>query len=57
MANVEAMTPCVVWALRGPRFEEMVQRSPNLALELLRAAGNLMASRLRGVVHKQTPAV
>ena len=57
MANVEAMTPCVVWALRGPRFEEMVQRSPNLALELLRAAGNLMASRLRGVVQKQTPAV
>ena len=56
MANVEAMTPCVVWALRGPRFEEMVQRSPNLALEMLRAAGNLMASRLRGVVQKQTPA-
>ncbi len=21
MANVEAMTPCVVWALRGPRME------------------------------------
>jgi len=56
MANVEAMTPCVVWALRGPRFEEMVQRSPGLALELLRAAGNLMATRLRAIVQKQTPA-
>ena len=39
MANVEAMTPCVVWALRGPRMEELAQRSPALALELLRAAG------------------
>ena len=39
MANVEAMTPCVVWALRGPRLEELAQRQPALALELLRAAG------------------
>ena len=31
MANVEAMTPCVVWALRGPRMEELAQRSPALA--------------------------
>ena len=43
MANVEAMTPCVVWALRGPRMEELAQRSPALALELLRAAGAVMA--------------
>ena len=43
MANVEAMTPCVVWALRGPRMEELSQRSPALALELLRAAGAVMA--------------
>src|SRR5690606_37434133 len=44
-ANVEAMTPCVVWALAGPRFEEMVQRSAPIALELLRAAGAVMAVR------------
>lgn len=56
MANVEAMTPCVVWALRGPRFEEMASRSPALAIELLRAAGNLMATRLRLMLLKQLPA-
>jgi CRP-like cAMP-binding protein len=55
MANVEAMTPCVVWALRGPRLEELAQRSPALALELLRAAGNVMATRLRAMLSKQTP--
>ena len=47
MANVEAMTPCVVYALRGPRLEEMAQRSPALALELLRSAGAVMAARMR----------
>jgi len=36
MANVEAMTPCVVWALRGPRLEELAQRQPALVLELMR---------------------
>ncbi len=56
MANVEAMTPCIVWALRGPRFEELAQRSPALALELLRAAGSLMATRMRALILKQTPA-
>ena len=55
MANVEAMTPCVVWALRGPRLEELAQRSPALALELLRTAGNVMAIRMRATLSKQTP--
>lgn len=55
MANVEAMTACVVWALRGPRFEELTQRAPALALELLRAAGNVMAVRMRANLAKQTP--
>ena len=50
MANVEAMTPCVVWALRGPRMEELAQRSPALALELLRAAGAVMATRMRATL-------
>jgi CRP-like cAMP-binding protein len=54
-ANVEAMTPCIVWALRGPRFEELAQRVPALALELLRAAGNVMAVRMRANLSKQTP--
>ena len=55
MANVEAMTPCVVYALRGPRLEEMAQRSPVLVLELLRAAGSVMATRMRANLAKQTP--
>ena len=55
MANVEAMTPCVVYALRGPRLEELAQRSPALALELLRSAGAVMAARMRATLAKQTP--
>jgi CRP/FNR family transcriptional regulator, cyclic AMP receptor protein len=54
MASVEAMTPCVVWALRGPRLEEMAQRSPGLALEVLRAAGGVLAVRVRAHLAKQT---
>ena len=55
MANVEAMTACAVWALRGPRLEELAQRSPALALELLRAAGAVMATRMRATLAKQAP--
>jgi CRP-like cAMP-binding protein len=47
MANVEAMTPCVVWALRGPRYEELAARNPGLALELVRAAAAVMGVRMR----------
>ncbi len=55
MANVEAMTNCVVWALRGPRFEEMSQRAPALALEVLRAAGGVMSARMRINLTRQAP--
>ena len=55
MANVEAMTQCSVWALRGPRLEELSQRSPALALELLRAAGGVMAARMRANMSRQVP--
>jgi CRP-like cAMP-binding protein len=55
MANVEAMTPCAVWALRGPRLEELSQRLPALALELLRAAGGVMAMRMRANLTRQVP--
>jgi CRP-like cAMP-binding protein len=54
-SNVEAMTPCVVWALRLPRVEEMAQRAPQLALEVLRAAGGVMAIRMRANLAKQQP--
>jgi len=55
MANVEAMTPCVVYALRGPRLEELAQRLPQLALELLRTAGGVMAARMRATMARQAP--
>ena len=55
MASVEAMTPSTVWALRGPRMEELAQRSPALALELLRAAGAVMAARTRANLTRQHP--
>jgi CRP/FNR family transcriptional regulator, cyclic AMP receptor protein len=54
-ANVEAMTPCVVYAFGGPRIEELGQRMPALALELLRAAGGVMATRMRASLAKQAP--
>jgi CRP/FNR family cyclic AMP-dependent transcriptional regulator len=41
------MTPCVVFALRLPRFEEMAARTPGVALEVLRAAGAVMVQRTR----------
>lgn len=47
MASVEAMTACIVWALRGPRLEELAQRAPALAFELVRAAGAVMLTRVR----------
>jgi CRP-like cAMP-binding protein len=47
MANVEAMTPCVVWALRGPRLEELSARNAPLALEVIRASAAVMGVRMR----------
>jgi CRP-like cAMP-binding protein len=57
IANVEAMTPCIVWALRGPRMEELAQRSPALALEIVRAAGAVLMARVRAHLARQTPVV
>lgn len=55
MASVEAVTPSMVWALRGPRLEELAQRSPALALELVRAAGAVMAQRMRANMANKMP--
>ena len=46
-ANVEAMTAVTVWALHLPRFEEMIQRVPPIAIEFMRAAGAVLAARMR----------
>ena len=55
MANVEAMTPCVVWALRSQRIEEMAQRMPGLALEVVRAAAQVLAVRMHANMERSTP--
>ena len=55
MATVEAMTPSTVWALRLPRLEELAQRSPSIALEVVRAAGAVMAARMRATVLTRQP--
>lgn len=55
MANVEAMNHCVVWALRGPRMEELSIRLPALALEVMRAAGAVMAARMRANMERGIP--
>ena len=52
MANVEAMTACVVWALRGPRLEELIARNAPLALELVRAAAAVMGVRMRANIEQ-----
>ena len=55
MANVEAMTPCIVFALRGSRLDELAQRSPALAYELMRGCGGVMAVRMRANLTRQIP--
>jgi CRP-like cAMP-binding protein len=55
MANVEAMNPSMVWALRGPRMEELSARLPALALEVMRAAGGVLAARMRANMERGIP--
>ena len=55
MANVEALTPCIVWALRGPRFDEMATRAPALAIEVLKAGGSVMATRMKANMERSIP--
>jgi CRP/FNR family transcriptional regulator, cyclic AMP receptor protein len=55
-ANVEAMTPTMVWAMHLPRFEEMAARAPAIAIEFLRASGAVMVARLRATMQHQVAA-
>jgi CRP-like cAMP-binding protein len=56
-ANVEAMTPCVVWALSVARLDELCARAPSLALQLLRASGAVMAMRMRDSLVRGAPLI
>jgi len=55
MAQVEAMSPSVVWALTRQRFEEFSARQPALALNFLRAVGGVMAERMRANLERGMP--
>jgi len=55
MANIEAMTACVIFALRLQRFEELIARVPGVAVEVMRAAGGVMATRMRANLQRQVP--
>jgi len=55
MAHVEAMTPCVVWALSARRLQELAAAAPMLVLEVMRAAGALMAARMRANLERGIP--
>lgn len=56
MAQVEAMSPSVIWGLTRNRFDEFAQRQPEMALEFLRAAGAVMTERMRANLERGMPA-
>ena len=56
-ANVEAMTPCVVWALSQARLEELCTEAPWLALQVTRAAGAVLAFRMRDNLVRGVPLI
>lgn len=55
MANVEAMSNCVVWALRAQRLDELSLTQPALALELVRGAASVLAVRMRANLERAVP--
>ena len=57
MAHVEAVTAAVVWSLCARRLHELAAEAPALVLEVLRAAGAVMAARMRANLERGIPAV
>jgi CRP-like cAMP-binding protein len=55
MAQVDAISPSTVWALTRQRLDELLAGHPQLAYEILRAAGAVMAERMRGTLERGTP--
>jgi CRP-like cAMP-binding protein len=55
MATVEAMTACVVWSLAREGLDELALESPRVALAVLRAAGTVMALRMRANLERGIP--
>ena len=55
MANVEAMSNCVVWTLTAKHFEELARRSPAVALKLAYGAAAVLAARTRANLERALP--
>jgi CRP-like cAMP-binding protein len=55
MAQVDAISPCVVWALGRLRLDELHAGHPGLAYELLRAVGAVMTKRMQAMLAHSTP--
>ena len=55
MAQVDAIARCVVWSLARPRLDVLRRGHPDLAHEILRAAGAVMAERMRANLASGTP--
>ncbi len=55
LANVEAVQHSVVWALCADRLQALTHETPTLVLEVLRAAGVMMATRLQAVQERGIP--
>jgi len=56
-ANVEAMTPCVVWTLSVARLDELCACVPPLGLQILRAAAGVMTMRVRAHIESGAPLI
>ncbi len=56
MAHVEAAEPAVVWTLSARGLHAMAADAPALVLEVLRAAGAVMAVRMRANLERGLPA-
>lgn len=57
MANVEAISSSTVWCLTAERVDELCRHEPGVAVELLRAAGSVMATRMRANLVRGIPIV
>jgi CRP-like cAMP-binding protein len=55
LASVEAMTPCIVWALAADRLDALARDEPSLALLVLRAAAVVMSVRMRANLERGIP--
>jgi len=55
MAQVDALSSVVVWQLTSTRLDELRASHPDIAYELLRASGAVMAERMRGTLERGIP--